>query len=156
VRQSQILKELGKLKNVSASFFIKKFCGDQIGYGAYRDVYVFKHDPKYVVKIERDMKTGVFANVREWTIWEDNKDWIQLGPWLAPCLIILDTGQIMIQARAEFRDRKMYPKKVPSVLTDRKYKNFGWVRGRFCCIDYGMLIQVPFKMVNAKWWSDED
>ncbi|WP_287059492.1 hypothetical protein, partial [Algoriphagus sp.] len=45
---------------------IEKICGELIGKGTYRDVYELKANPRYVVKIERDMSTGRFCNATEY------------------------------------------------------------------------------------------
>ena len=45
---------LDGLPVLSLRRFIKERCGPLIGDGLYRDVYEYKLDPRFVVKIERD------------------------------------------------------------------------------------------------------
>jgi hypothetical protein len=134
----------------------KRICGKQIGVGLYRDVYVLKSNPNYVVKIERDMSTATFANVTEWRNYINNKEWKWFAEWLAPCEMINTNGQVLIQRRVEHRKREDYPKYIPGVFTDLKLQNFGWIGDRFVCCDYSFI---PFffikvgksKMKYAKW-----
>ena len=125
-----------QMQNISMVQLKKRICGEQIGKGTYRDVYVLKSNPDYVVKIERNMSTAAFVNVTEWHNYINNQEWKWLSEWLAPCEIISTNGQIMIQQRVEHRKRKDYPKYVPAIFTDLKLKNFGWIgsgsdRGRY-------------------------
>lgn len=143
------------LRGKTIAQIIKFNCGEKIGEGVHRDVYELKTNPEYVVKIERDPSTGDFANVTEWRNYINNKDWKFLGQWLAPCELINETGQVMIQRRVEHRRRKDYPKYIPSVFTDLKLRNFGWIGDRFVCCDYSFM---PFtlgknKMKYVKWWG---
>src|SRR5687768_12087626 len=138
--------------------FRKKYCGKKLGSGLYRDVYIFKPDDRYVVKIERNMGTGAFANATEWRNYINNRQWTQLGPWLAPCEAISNSGQILIQQRAvRIVDggSKEYPSKIPSLLTDTKFFNFGWIGKKFVCFDYSFLLSCDFKMKKVKWWGDK-
>lgn len=133
-----------------------RICGELIGKGLYRDVYVFKQNPDYVVKIERDMAIGNFANATEWRNYINNKEWKWLEQWLAPCELINLTGQILIQQRVEHRPRKFYPTHVPACFTDLKLANFGFIGDRFVCCDYSFLTFVMKSskaMRYAKWWN---
>lgn len=146
----------GKINDPNRAY--KLMCGEKIGYGLYRDVYVLKQNPNYVVKIERDMSHGMFANVTEWRNYINNKEWGWFEKWLAPCEMISPTGQVMIQGRVEHRQRKDYPKYVPAIFTDLKVKNFGFIGDRFVCCDYSFLpifvAQVGKRsMKYAKWWG---
>jgi hypothetical protein len=136
----------------------KRMCGELLGRGVHRDVYVLKQDPRYVVKIERDPSTGSFANVTEWRNYINNKEWKFLGDWLAPCELINETGQVLIQRRVsrEGKTKKDYPKEIPCMFTDTKYINFGWIGDRFVCCDYSYLAyfsttKSPWKKV--RWWG---
>ena len=149
---------IGKDKNISIKELKKKLCGELIGVGLYRDVYVLKQDSNYVVKIERDMSHGTFANATEWRHYINNREWDWFEQWLAPCELITETGQLLIQRRIEHRKRKDYPKYIPAIFTDTKLSNFGWIGDRFVCCDYSFI---PFyfikvgksKMKRAKWWG---
>lgn len=148
-------KELIKIMRGKSIAQLKKtVCGEQIGYGLYRDVYVLKQNPSYVVKIERDMSTGAFANVCEWRNYIDLKDWKWFSEWMSPCELINQTGQVLIQRRTTAGKRKDYPKHIPAFFTDTKLSNFGWIGDRFVCHDYSSLLCVSkTKMKYVKWWG---
>src|SRR5687768_14078137 len=99
------------LQNRSVNYVRKRICGELLGKGMYRDVFVLKAYPSYVVKIERNMSIGNFANAMEWRNFINNQEWTQLGPWLAPCEFINQTGTILIQERvySDGKKRKDYP-----------------------------------------------
>lgn len=148
------LEKILKTAPKTVKQFIKKFCGEKIGEGCYRDVYIFKPDDRYVVKIEKDPSEARFANVTEWRNWIENKEWVQFSKYLAPCEAINETGQILVQRRVTRHiddDTKKFPKKIPSLFTDLKYFNFGWIGDQFVCYDYSFLKNVPFKMRTVRW-----
>lgn len=133
----------------------KQLCGSFLGSGAYRDVYIFKPDDRFVIKIERDISRGNFANVCEWRNYINNKDWVSFCKWLAPCEAITPDGRILLQWRVqrEIDDIPVkYPAKIPSLFTDTKRANFGMLNGRLVCCDYSFLVSCDFKMKKAKWW----
>lgn len=121
----------------------KKLCGQLLGTGVYRDVYVFKQYPEFVIKIERDMSIANFTNVSEWRNYIDLQNWKWFGRFLAPCEAISMDGQILIQYRVSFKEKKKYPKKIPVYFTDVKIDNFGWIGRKFVCCDYAFLLQPP-------------
>lgn len=133
----------------------KLICGEQLGEGLYRDVYVLKQDANYVVKIERSMAACDFANATEFRNYINNKELKSFSQWLAPCELISQTGQVMIQRRVSHGKRKDYPKKIPAYFTDLKLKNFGFINDKFVCCDYSFLVfpDGSFKMRQAKWWN---
>lgn len=142
----------------AAKYFIKAFCGKRIGTGLHRKVYIFKPDDRYVVKIERSMKGKQFINVNEWSNWEWVKEWVVFSKWLAPCEWISENGQILIQRRIQRivdGGSDKFPKKIPSLLTDTKYFNFGWLDGRLVCCDYPFFVGGDYKLKNAKWWGNK-
>ena len=141
--KKSILREIQKLcKGKNINKIIKLICCKQIGAGVYRDVYILKQDNNYVVKIERDMSTGIFANVTEWRNYINNKEWDYIKDWLAPIELINQTGQIMIQKRVSLEGKKCkdFPKYIPSLFNDLKRKNFGWIGDKFVCCDYSFFI----------------
>jgi len=151
-------KLLTPIKGRDMNAIRKNICGEQIGHGLYRDVYELKFDPRYVVKIEVDMSQAVFANATEWRNYINNKEWKWFEQWLAPCMLISETGQWMIQRRVNWKNKtkKDYPKEIPSMFTDTKYDNFGWIGNRLVCCDYSYI---PFTLPKtqtkrAKWWGD--
>ena len=145
---------LSLIRGKSIGRIIKTCCGEKIGSGSCRDVYAFKQYPEYVIKIERDPSGGDFANVCEWKNWVNHRQWNLIGEWLAPCIAINETGQVLVQRRVRPGRRKDYPKYIPVLLTDLKLENFGWIGKKFVCCDYPMLImpEPKKKMKYAKWW----
>lgn len=148
IKQFQQCKTVEKMK--------AKICGEMIGRGTFRDVYECKINPLFVVKIERDPSIGMFANATEWRNWHNNRHWTFINKWLAECILINETGQVMIQRRVNWdgKKRKDYPNKIPYLLTDTKVANFGWIGDQFVCCDYSFLRTGSgnFKnMVTPKW-----
>jgi hypothetical protein len=134
--------------------FVRMFAGDLLGVGLYRRVYVFKPDPRFVIKWEHDPTTGQFANVCEWRNWVDHEAARAISKWLAPCQIISETGHILLQRRVRFRSPEFYPKKLPSFLSDFKYSNYGWVGQRFVCCDYAALwFTKKWRDRRVRWWG---
>lgn len=137
---------------------IPLICGERLGGGTYRDVFVLKQNPDYVVKLERHAWQGNFANVTEWRNYINNREWKWFSKWLAPCEMINETGEILIQRRIIHGRRKDYPKHIPVPFTDLKLQNFGWIGKQFVCCDYS-FIPIFFvkvggkKMKFAKWWG---
>lgn len=134
--------------------FKKDFCGDFINNGIHRDVYIFKPDERYVVKIERNTKGTDFTNASEWRNYINCVSWTQFSKWLAPCEYISWSGRILIQRRIKHKAPELYPKKIPSLFTDLKYSNYGWIGKQFVCCDYPFLILgVKFRMKTTRWWG---
>ena len=150
-------KELLKnIKGKTLKEIIQKVCDKKIGSGAYRDVYSIIGNDKYVIKIERNMSNGQFANVCEWRNYIDSKDWEFLSNRLAPCIAINETGQVLIQQKTTKGKRKDYPKYIPFFFTDLKLSNFGFINNRFVCHDYSTFLTYEIeaeKMKYAKWWG---
>lgn len=142
------------LKGKTVNQIKKQLCGELLGSGVYRDVYVFKQSPKHVIKIEADMSKANFANVTEWRNYIDLKERHWFSKFLAPCEIINQTGEVLIQQRVTHKEKKDYPKKIPIYFTDIKRTNFGWIGNQFVCCDYSFLRQ-PLKsgkqLRKANW-----
>lgn len=125
--------------------FTKKYCGSYLGKGLYRTVYNYKVNSNYVVKIE-DTSKGSFSNVVEWRIWQDNEEWKKFSKYLSPSIAIDETGQILVQRKVEFKSIDNYPSKMPSVFSDFKIQNYGWIGNQIVCVDYaGLLSRVNFQ-----------
>lgn len=149
-------KDLIKLiEGKTAKQLIKSVCDEKIGAGAYRDVFSIKNCSNYVIKIERDMSDGNFVNVAEWHNFVDNRYWDKMKVYLAECLMINHTGNVLVQRRVTQGQHDKYPEKIPSMFTDLKYQNFGWIGKRFVCCDYPYLKNVGFRMVKAKFWESK-
>ena len=151
--QKELLTVLNK-KSYTPEQFKRKFCGKKIGEGCYRTVYEFKLDSRWVVKIEGE--NTEWCNITEWMNWWNNKTWTNLTNFLAPCLFISSGGHILIQRKVKKKHIKYYPSEIPSLFTDRKYGNFGWIGKRFVCHDYAYLVLTNIKMSKAKWWGKDD
>lgn len=127
-------------------------CGDRIGQGSAREVFVLRTNPEYVVKIET--AGGSFQNVAEWEIWS----FVNGGPlqkWFAPCEMISNCGVMLVQRRVKpLRDHEL-PKKLPEFLCDLKPENYGLFNGNFVCNDYGTMgyaiRTVSRRLVKAEW-----
>lgn len=87
---TKYLIKLLKGKKLNQAY--KLICGERLGQGLYRDVYVLKQNPDYVVKIERDPYTYQFANVTEYKNYINNKEWKWFEQWLAPVELINQTA----------------------------------------------------------------
>jgi predicted Rdx family selenoprotein len=152
--QNKIIRIIKRAKTLNR--IVKAICAEKIGEGVFRDVYVLKQNPKYVVKVERDMSKAIFANASEWRNYCNNRDWKLVKGWLAPCEMINETGELLIQKRVswEGKRRKDYPKYIPDIFTDTKLTNFGWIGKKFVCCDYSFFVLgTKGKMRFAKWWG---
>ena len=130
-------------------------CGDLIGEGASREVFIYQPDYDYVVKIEAQSYS--FRNIIEWQVWQDADELgIEISNWLAPCKTISPSGIALIQRRT--KPAKTYPKKIPSWMTDTKRSNFGMLGRRFVAHDYGHNVicngGMTKRLSKAKWWDE--
>ena len=129
-------------------------CGKQLGRGAHREVFECKIRPDLVVKVESG-DTRYFANVLEMKFWSDHMYCEKVANWLAPCEYLSPDGRILMMRRAEpiSRDYKL-PDMMPAFLTDLKRENFGFVDGKFVCIDYAITILNPSIRYRTAFWND--
>lgn len=157
MREREVVRMITGHGNLSALGAKKFFCGKQIGYGVYRHVYELKQDPNYVVKLQT---AEGFDNLKEWIIWNELSYAEDLKKWFAPCIGINLTGTVLFQKRVEFREKKQYPKVLPSFFTDLKIENYGFIKNQLVCCDYGgVLLCSSLNAKNtrrARWWSDQD
>lgn len=127
------------------------FLGEKLGEGIARKVYVFRPDPKLVVKIER--ASCSFQNVLEWEAW--NYLCAKHAKWLAPCRHISPCGSILLQDRADPLRVTEKTKRLPKFLIDVKRQNFGMLGDKMVCFDYGTLIHslnlTSTALIPAKW-----
>lgn len=151
-----LLRELAKkIAGLSEKEIIKKVCGTRIATGTYRYVYEIKDFPDWVIKIERFPNLYMFCNVCEFRNYINHKNWDNFGEYLAPCEMINITGSVMVQRKVEFRPMDQYPDKIPSLFTDTKYQNFGWIGDQFVCCDYPfLLLGEKLRMKRALWWNE--
>lgn len=144
----------GLFKSTVEKDFFHLMCGELLGEGAYRKVYVFAQDPKWVIKFEEGAQS--FSNIREWDLWHDAQ---QMHPdvraWLAPCKAISACGSVLIQART--KPAKTFPDKIPAWMTDTKRGNFGMLGRRFVAHDYGNNLVcntgLTRRLKAVEWWD---
>ena len=129
--------------------------GELLGIGIHRKVGVYKVNPEFVIKCALEYPE---INLLENEIWNMVKD-TDIAKWFAPVYQISPCGMFMIQKRAETKPKSEYPKYVPSFFGDMKYKNYGWINGKFVCVDYAGFIASSMshkwsgKMKKADWWE---
>lgn len=129
--------------------------GEILGEGIHRSVGVFIPDPTLVIKCALSCPN---INVLEEEIWQMVKD-TNIAKWFAPVTAISQGGMFLLQKRVERRPRSEYPKRVPVFFGDCKYSNYGWINGRFVCVDYAGFISSSMfhkwkgKMKKADWWE---
>jgi hypothetical protein len=111
--------------------------GKRLGEGAYRVVHRCPWDQSLVFKFE--VFIGTFSNVAEWDFWKQCEYYLPIKRWLAPCVAISDSGNVLIQKFTEdLPPDYRLPKKLPSAFTDIKRDNWGLYEGRLVCRDYAI------------------
>lgn len=128
-------------------------CGEPLGFGIARQVFVLGTDPTKVVKVE--IAAGSFQNVIEWQTWNDLRE-TQYAKYLAPCHHISPCGIVLIQSRVGPLTARHERQPLPSFLTDFKRSNYGVLDRRVVCCDYGtnlLLNHGAFasRMRKPKW-----
>lgn len=137
--------------------WMRAACGKKLGNGIGRTVFVYGLNPRYVIKVEEEG----FQNIIESEIWKAIKD-TKFARWFAPVRDISGLGTILLMDRTTPAPKSAFPKLVPEFVGDLKYSNFGLLRGRLVCHDYGTLtntlaaIPARVKMRRAKWWHAGD
>lgn len=130
-------------------------CGDRVGDGSSRAVYVFWPDTTKVIKIERGHHS--FQNVIEWETWcYINQRKPHLSKWFAPCVMMSERGHMLVQERAIPVITADLPKRIPAFMADLKPNNWGRLPdGRVVAIDYGLaygvLAAADTRLVKAEW-----
>lgn len=125
---------------------------DKLGSGVSRDVFSLFGNDKHVAKIERPGR-GYFANILEFTLWNDIKN-TDLVVWFAPCRCISLGGMLLIQDRTEPMHPKHMPDRIPAFFEDVKLSNWGMLNGKPVCHDYSIhsIIERTSKaMKKANW-----
>lgn len=136
--------------------FNHTFVDELIGSGLSRKVWSSKALPDCVIKIEDVAQS--FQNIKEWELWNDMKECKEVSKWLAPCRWISPDGSILIMDRTTVPPKKRYPDRLPKFLTDTKFQNYGLLKGRFVCHDYGSHVANTYgtastAMRAAHWWD---
>lgn len=144
---------MAAIEGVIALDAFNTLCGEKLGDGIHREVYVCRTATDLVVKVEKYLDYRSFANVTENTLWRDWEHAPKVAKWLAPCQYLSPDGRILLQRRAKpVRDDDQLPDKIPAFLTDVKRENFGWIDGQLVCIDYAYHItRLNMNMKAAKW-----
>lgn len=125
--------------------------GKRLGGGCAREVFECKLDKSLVIKVE--VEAGSFQNIKEWDFWEHNQWDKDVKKWLAPCVAISDCGSVLLQKKVIKARDKEFPKKLPTFLSDIKKDNFGLLKGKFVCCDYGFINSKPSKVMRkAEPW----
>lgn len=151
--------ETDKILNDSSvsSDLVSSLIGEKIGFGTFRDVFLYNMNPDYVVKIEKGSSR---CNIVESMLWEEIEhltgklEWVK--NWFAPVSWISPNGKILVMKKTSKKPGKKKPSKVPKFLWDVKDDNFGWIGNNFVCHDYGQFynfINYSKTMKNHKWWE---
>lgn len=134
--------------------------GEKLGSGVYRDVYIFKPDKTKVIKVAKDNAKSRTENLIASKLYWDNIYLTPFEKWFAKIYDVSDNGKYLIQERTEKYKKEKYPEKIPSFLTDTKYDNFGYIKGKgLVCIDYGCICiarMMTNRMSKVEWWGDEE
>lgn len=136
-------------------------CGEHVGTGASRTVYLYEPNPtNTVVKVETTR--GWHQNAKEWAVWHSVKEHKKLKLWFAPCIRMSDLCVFLLQERTHpvtLRELKKELPKVPQIFTDLKAGNWGRTEaGRIVCHDYGNCLATETGMTcrlkTANWWTE--
>jgi hypothetical protein len=127
---------------------------EMIGEGAHRRVYTLKDWPDYVVKIEKHASVAT-TNIIEMQTWLEAP--AEHDKWLAPARAYAAFGFLLFQDRTTpVKDISEMPERIPNWLTDTKIQNWGWLKDRVVCHDYGMNLAMikgmTRRMYRPKWW----
>lgn len=156
------MKPIHQWEEYNKSFLsdgIRFICGEFLGRGLNREVFVYRGNDAFVIKVETN-GTDYFQNVMEYNFWDEVRNAPDMLKWIAPCARISPHGNFLIQERTTPVTLKELNKKLPKVpayLSDLKEKNWGKLgNGRIVCHDYGTHRAVAVcskKMVKAHWWD---
>jgi len=135
-------------------------CGKQLGKGVSRVVYEFNDDCVIKVEFDATRESSMLQNAREAIVWREFEHWDKMKVWFAPVKFISRSGHWLVQAKTipvTINELRREAPKVPSCFTDLKVKNWGRIKGRIVCHDYGSLLlgqNKPENLKKAKWWED--
>lgn len=138
---------------------IRFILGERLGSGISREVYVYRGNSNFVIKVETEC-TDRFQNIIEYTFWDQSHGCKEISKWLAPCVRISPHGMWMIQERTmpvSLKELKRKYPRVPIFLSDLKDTNWGKLpNGRIVCHDYGthgatQSMRTAWK--KADWWD---
>ncbi len=138
--------------------FFDHMVGDMLGSGVDRTVFEYLPDKTCVVKFAT--RRGSFQNIHEWDLWQQhfNPKPTNVCKFLAPCVSISHSGNVLIQKRTKpVPFIYELPKSIPVVLdSDLKRENWGMLKGRMVCHDYGRHNAIYYaskgaNMIRADW-----
>lgn len=130
---SDILEEATSLQKCALDLLV----GEKLGSGSTRRVFALRHDPSRVIKLE--YASRVFCNVAEYELWNEVKD-TDLAKFFAPVIDIDIWAGALIMARTQPITQQQFEKEVkevPFFFTDIHWANFGRLKGKIVCHDYG-------------------
>ena len=117
---------------------LTRFClGDYISSGMSRIVFDWRFRPNTVVKFCKG--DDCESNWAEYSIWNHVKE-TPYAKWFCPVIDISPCGRFLLMEKCvpvEFNQK--LPKKIPNVFTDIHRGNFGWLNGKFVCLDYQFI-----------------
>jgi|SRR6478736_9648002 len=154
----QEVSSLSLLQDINTDLILS-LCGKKIGSGAYRTVYDYNLNDKYVIKLEPN---ATDCNISEYILWDEiqglkgDLEWVK--SWFAKVIWMSPNGKILVMEKTSENPKKERPREVPAFFTDLKYDNWGWIGNRFVCHDYGFLykfIKYEKKMQKISkqaWW----
>lgn len=129
--------------NVDNYYYLSK-CGDYLGSGGNRRVYVHIDQPEWVIKVCKDRPVYQDQNIVEFNNWQDLKHIDDMARWLAPCIEISACGRYLVQCRGrpvplssiKIHDIPHWIQKLPDF---NWLKHAQWVEigGRLKICDYG-------------------
>jgi len=147
------VSEIFQKNIVSADLFLMLTGNELLGFGVGRHVFQYKLDDRFVIKFEHEES---FQNTYEWQVWNHIK-LTSHARWFAPVENISPCGRILIQRRTKgFPTDRHLPEKIPTFFTDTKPENWGLLKGRPVCHDYGNHLLLENGMTNrmklAAWF----
>jgi hypothetical protein len=139
-------------------------CGERIGRGMARDVFISPLLPGCVIKVET--RAHSWQNVIEWETWSIVKHNTPASRWFAECKWISPNGRVLVQERTRPPAPSEFVDRVPVWFTDLKRQNWGMAMADdnrteyLVCHDYGtsLMLQdgtVTKRMRKADWWDAE-
>lgn len=125
---------------------------ERLGSGIGRTVWSSEVLPGCVVKVEENARS--FQNVIEFETWHRVKG-TEFERWFAPCRWISPNGSVLVMERTTTATN--FPARMPVFLTDFKRRNYGLLKGKLVCHDYGtnLLFErgMSRAMKRADWWD---
>lgn len=156
------LEECGPFSNLLSEHFdgytgvgrelLEFVCGRRLGFGMSRETFVFRLDPRYVIKVE--LRQHTFQNVAEAEAWQA-VEFTEQAKWFAPVKGISGCGRFLLMKRADEISSMALPAQMPVFFTDFKKENFGVIGKNVVAVDYGRnllsSVGISKRMKLADW-----